>query len=82
MTTAEELKEMALDLKAGLPSQPLFQLIQTATGEIDYLATFGAYQMAVVLKHTAHIAGNSSPGVDLADEPQFHQGIQGAIHRG
>jgi len=37
--------------------------------------------MPMVLERATHISGSLSPSVYLTDEPQFHQGVQGAVYR-
>jgi len=37
--------------------------------------------MPMVLECATHIAGSFPPSMYLTDEPQFHQGVQGAVYR-
>src|SRR4030042_4831472 len=44
-----ELKEVPLNIEAGLPGQPLLQLAQVAVGEVFHRSAIGANQVVVVL---------------------------------
>ena len=75
---------MVVYTKAAFAAKFGFERGQTilddiSTSEVNHLATARAYQMMVVLWCTGSVAGAVVAGMELADEVQFRQQLEGAV---
>ena len=72
---------MSLYLETRFPGEPLLQLAQVAICEVLNGAALGAHDVVVVLTGSPHkVASSVACGVNLADEAEPVQYVEGAVH--